>query len=68
MTIAPMLGPTMRARLKPLELSAIAPGRSSRPTSSTISDCRAGISNAVIDPVDERQREQPTDRDVVATT
>ena len=41
-----MLGPTMRARLKPPELSAIASSRSSVPTRSMISDCRAGISNA----------------------
>ena len=41
----------MRARLKPLELSAIAPGRSSRPTSSMTNDWRAGISNALIRPL-----------------
>ena len=35
MTTAAMLGPMIRARLKPLELSAIASSRSSRPTSST---------------------------------
>ena len=45
-TAAPTAGPTMRARLKPLEFSAIASYRSSRSTSSIISDCRAGISNA----------------------
>lgn len=51
MMIAPMLGPTMRARLKPLEFSAIAPGRSSRPTSSITNDCRAGISKAPMKPL-----------------
>ena len=51
MTIAAAAGPTMRARLNPLELSAIAPGSSSRPTSSITSDWRAGISMALITPL-----------------
>ena len=59
MMIAPMLGPMTRARLKPLELSAIAPGRSSRPTSSMTNDWRAGISNALMHAVDGREDEQP---------
>ena len=42
--------PMMRARLNPPELSAIASTMSSRETSSTISDCRAGISNAEMTP------------------
>src|SRR6185437_2045577 len=50
MIAPPMLGPTTRAMLNPLELSAIAPGRSSRPTSSTTNDWRAGISKALITP------------------
>jgi hypothetical protein len=37
-TTAAMLGPMIRARLKPLEFRAIASSRSSRPTSSTNSD------------------------------
>ena len=43
-----MPGPTMRARLKPLELSAMASGRSSRPTSSIIIAWRAGISTTTM--------------------
>ena len=50
MITAPMPGPTTRARLKPLELSAIAPGSSSRPTRSMTSDCRDGISSELINP------------------
>ena len=50
MMIAPTLGPMTRAMLKPLEFSAIAPGRSRRPTRSTINDWRAGISNAMMVP------------------
>jgi hypothetical protein len=50
MTTAPTAGPTIRARLKPLELRAIASWRSSRPTSSTMSDWRAGISKALNSP------------------
>ena len=53
----------MRARLNPLELSAMASTRSSRATSSTIIACRAGISNAEITPPMRRQREQPADVD-----
>ena len=61
MTIAPMLGPMTRARLKPLELSAMAPGRSSRPTSSMTSDCRAGISKAPMKPLaSAKTSSQPT--------
>src|SRR6185437_1853697 len=51
MTIAAIDGPMTRAKLKPAELSAIASTRSSRPTSSTMKLCRAGISNALIVPL-----------------
>ncbi len=40
----------MRARLNPLEFSAMASRRSSRPTRSIIIDCRAGISTLPIAP------------------
>ena len=61
-----MLGPTTRAMLKPLELSAIAPGRSSRPTSSTTKRLARRDLERVDDAVDRRQNEQPRDVDVVA--
>src|SRR5262245_8453398 len=50
MTTAPMPGPTTRARLNPLELSAMAPASSLRSTSSMTSACRAGISKALMRP------------------
>ena len=50
MTNAASAGPAMRARLKPLELSAIASRKRSRPTKSSTSDWRAGISTAAIVP------------------
>jgi len=60
MTAAAMAGPTTRARLKPLELSAIASGRSSRPTRSIIIAWRAGISiDAMSPPVKARMSRWP---------
>ena len=64
MTAAATPGPKMRARLNPLEFSAIASRRSSRPTSSIIIDCRAGNLDRADRAIDRREREQPADRDV----
>jgi len=43
-------GPTMRARLKPAELSATALDTSARPTSSITNDWRAGWSTTLAKP------------------
>ena len=49
--IPPSAGPMMRAPLNIIELTAMAFGKSSRPTISTTNACRAGPSKALITPV-----------------
>ena len=50
MTRPATAGPSKRAPLKVAELSAMALGKSALPTISTMNDCRAGMSKALIVP------------------
>ncbi len=49
-------GPTMRARLNVIELSATAFGSWSRPTISITNDCRTGVSSADTQPSSRHSR------------
>ena len=60
----PIAGPTVRVKLNIIALKAIAWRRSSRPTMSTVKDCRVGTSIAVMMPSAKAQQDDDRDVDV----